>query len=115
MDNNLVVLIVGWGLSMLTIVGGVIVRDRYVLKLISDGDKGNEILVRQSTDMLHSRINDISRDYVRRDDLNGHLTRIEKSVESAVADFKTGTGDLTKRFDTLIAAVLASGNGHDSK
>lgn len=62
--------LVGWGLTVLSIVGGVILRDRQVMQSISDGD-----------DKLHSRVDKVKDEYVRRDDLASHIARIEKSVD----------------------------------
>jgi uncharacterized membrane protein YhiD involved in acid resistance len=62
--------LIGWGLTVLAIVGGIILRDRQVMSTIQDGD-----------DKLHHRINDTRDQYVRRDDLAQHIQRIEKTVD----------------------------------
>jgi uncharacterized protein with von Willebrand factor type A (vWA) domain len=39
-------------------------------------------------DKLHERINDVRKEYVRRDDLDGHLQRIDRKLEDISADQK---------------------------
>lgn len=62
--------LIGWGLTVLAIVGGVILRDRQVMGTIKDGD-----------DKLHDRLSKVKDEYVRRDDLASHIQRIEKTVD----------------------------------
>lgn len=62
--------IIGWGLTVVALVGGIVLRDRQVLTMIKDGD-----------DKLHERVGRVKDEYVRRDDLDQHIRRIEKSVE----------------------------------
>lgn len=87
------------------IVGGLIARDRYVLRLITQGD-----------DKLHERINRTRDEYVRRDDLDHHVLRLDASVQSLSKDFKEVTKALTddiktiqkeqnSRFDALLIAL----------
>jgi hypothetical protein len=66
-DIQMLIGIVAAGVA---IIGGIIVRDRYVAKSIRDGDAE-----------LHSRINKVKDDYVRRDDLDKHLERIEHKLD----------------------------------
>lgn len=68
MDPTLIA-IIGAGVAIITAVGTVIVRDRQIQALIREGD-----------DVLHARINDTRDHYVRRDDLDGHIRRIEQTV-----------------------------------
>ena len=62
---------------LLAIAGGMVVRDRFVTKSIRDGD-----------DQLHKRINEVKDVYVRRDDLNQHITRLERAVEDVKGELR---------------------------
>jgi hypothetical protein len=74
-----------------------IVRDRYIQDKIVSGDNA----VRDSIDKLHTRINDIKDDYVRRDDLSNHLNRIDESIK--------GLRDEQRENNKIILTAIASG------
>lgn len=91
MENNIPEIIIGWIMSVIALVGGVVMRDRAVLTKITDGDTStrkevSEVvreLSRQHDEhvaALYERINKTRDEFVRRDDLDGHLSRIEKNI-----------------------------------
>lgn len=86
-------LFIALSVGMVTIIGGIIVRDRQVMKAIQDGDE-----------KLHKRINTVEHSYVRKEDLNGHLRSIETLV-TGVRDEQRATNT---RIDNLLT-ILAGG------
>jgi len=82
--------LIGALIALISLIGGIIVRDRQVMKTIADGD-----------DKLHQRINRVSDTYVRRDDLNGHITHIEQSVNQMREEQR----ETNRRIDALLAAM----------
>jgi hypothetical protein len=72
-------------------IGGFIVRDRQVAKTIADGDAE-----------LHQRVNKVRDEYVRRDDLTGHITRIETML-IAMRDEQRRTNE---RIDSLLVKLV---------
>lgn len=82
--------VLAWLASVAALVGGAIVRDRQVMKAITDGDKE-----------LHARVNDVRDEYVRRDDLDGHLVRLERSMQAIVE----GQKETNKRIDELLVSL----------
>ncbi len=70
--------------------GGVAVRERQLMTIIKEGEE-----------KLNARIDRVQQDFVRRDDLNGHITRLERSVQS-VQDNQLETH---RRIDALLAAL----------
>lgn len=82
--------LIGWGLTVLAIVGGIILRDRQVMSTIQDGD-----------DKLHHRVNETRDQYVRRDDLASHIQRIEKTVDEMRVEMREQR-HANERLDTTL-------------
>jgi hypothetical protein len=82
--------IAGVIISLITMIGGLIARDRQVHTRIEQGDADNM-----------KKIEEIKRDYVRRDDLKDHLQAIEKSISQSRDEQR----DLTRRIDNFIATM----------
>lgn len=102
MESNLVILIVGWGLSILTLVGGAIARDRYISASIATGDKAVRDEMDKKIDVVHERVNKTRDEFVRRDDLDGHLARIEKSIAGMHEEQKI----TNKRIDEFMTEMV---------
>ncbi len=77
-------------MTLVTMIGGIITRDRQLLAKIEDGD--NKAMAKLDT---------IQRDYVRRDDLKEHLQSIEKMIALSRDEQKA----MTQRFDNLINSI----------
>lgn len=88
-------LVIGWGLSVVGIVGGIIARDRALMRQINDGDAA-----------LHERVNRTRDEFVRRDDLDKHLARIDANIAGMYAEQK----ETNKRIDAFMAAVSRTGH-----
>nr|WP_321980129.1 hypothetical protein [uncultured Cohaesibacter sp.] len=86
--------LVGVAFGIVAMVGGFIVRDRQTAKQIKDGD-----------DRLHDRINRVRDDYVRRDDLHNHITRLDDSIKEMRQEMKEETTKTNDRLDRLLAEI----------
>lgn len=93
--------IVGVIVGIVTMIGGLVTRDRQVMHRIDDGDRDIREELHALGDKVKASQDSIKRDYVRRDDLKEHLQTIEKMLEQARADQK----DLTRRIDSFITTV----------
>ncbi len=90
MSIELTFTLIAIGLTVVGLIGGIIVRDRQVMKAISDGDN-----------VLHVRINKVQSEYVRRDDLNGHI----QSIENSVNQMREEQRETNRRIDQLLTAM----------
>jgi uncharacterized protein YlxW (UPF0749 family) len=82
--------LITWGLTLIGLVGAAILRDRQHAEAVRRGD-----------DVLHQRINKVRDEYVRRDDLNSHIERIERSIEG----MHTTQQETNRRIDMVLVAV----------
>lgn len=78
----------------MALIGGIVARDRQVAKTIRDGDAD-----------LHNRIDDVRDRYVRRDDLDGHLARLDATMKDLKADMKEHSATTNSRLDQLLVAL----------
>lgn len=85
--------ILGVAIATIGAIGGLIVRDRNLHEHIDDGD-----------DRLHARIDDLKDNYVRRDDLAAHVTRIERTVD----EVKTDVRDMRVTHEIVMSSVKAN-------
>ena len=74
---------------LLTLIGGIIVRDRQVSKRISDGNE-----------KLHDRIDEVkdtmNSDFARKDDVRESVRRVERSIETLGTEMRQNHKDLTQ-------------------
>ncbi len=94
MSIELTFALIGIGLTVIGVIGGIIVRDRQVMKAIADGDN-----------VLHARVTRVQEEYVRRDDLNGHISSIENSVNQMREEQR----ETNRRIDALLTAMSKNG------
>tara|TARA_Y100001973_G_scaffold106643_1_gene186059 strand:- start:7970 stop:8257 length:288 start_codon:yes stop_codon:yes gene_type:complete len=87
--------LIGIIIAAISLIGGIIVRDRQVMRAINEGDE-----------KLHQRINRVSDTYVRRDDLNGHI----QSIENTVNQMREEQRETNRRIDALLAAMTKANN-----
>lgn len=109
-----VTLTIGWGLSILALIGGAIARDRYISASISAGDKAVRDEMDKKIDVVHERVNKTRDEFVRRDDLDGHLARIEKSI-AGMHDEQKITNKRIDEFMTEMLKHATNGNANGSK
>jgi uncharacterized protein with von Willebrand factor type A (vWA) domain len=88
--------------ALVCCVGGVVARDRTILRLISEGDSKVQAATEKKMDVLHERVNKTRDEFVRRDDLDGHLSRIEKSIGIMHEEQR----DMNKRLNEFIAVTV---------
>lgn len=89
------------GIALAALVGGMIIRDRQVMKAIGDGDERERKHTDELTAELHKRINRMQENYARRDDLDKHMETIEGMVNS-IRDEQRETN---RRIDELLRAM----------
>lgn len=74
---------------LLTLIGGIIVRDRQVSKKISDGNE-----------KLHDRIDEVkdtmNSEFARKDDVRESVRRVERSIETLGTEMRQNHKDLTQ-------------------
>ena len=85
--------LIGTLMALVTMIGGFIVRDRQVMARIHEGDE-----------KIQKAVDDVRKEYVRRDDLKDHLQAIEKSLVQSRAEQR----ETARRIDTLITSIAKS-------
>ena len=61
--------------------------------------------IKKGDNVLHERVNDVRDQYVRRSDLDGHMTRIDGSMRDMRADMKEQHRDTQQRLDSVLTAL----------
>lgn len=101
--------LLGFAGILITLIGAVWARDRALTNMIHTNHEENTKAIKAGDDVLHERINrtrdEMNNGYVRRADLDGHLQRIEKNLESLKADMKDERRETNTRLDVLLAAI----------
>lgn len=101
--------IIGFVGLIVVIVGAVIARDRAITNTIHTNHEAALKESNDGDDKLHSRINDVretmTNGYVRRDDLDGHLQRIEKGVTELRTEMREERRDTNTRLDAVLSAI----------
>ena len=81
---------IGALIGVIGLIGGLIARDRQVHKTIAEGDE-----------KLSNRITRVQEQYVRRDDLNGHIQTIENSVNQMREEQR----ETNRRIDAVLTTL----------
>ena len=95
--------IVSTGFGLVTLIGGVVARDRYILNLISKNHEGSIKAVQEATSEIYERINRVKDEYVRRVDLDGHIVRLDHSVNILAEEMRSSTTATNQRLDAILA------------
>lgn len=82
--------LVGAAMTLITVIGGIVVRDREVMRKIDEGDA-----------RLSERITKVQTEYARKEDLTDHVLRVEQSVESMRNELR----ETNRRIDSLILVL----------
>ena len=85
--------LIGILMALVTMIGGFIARDRQVMARINDGDE-----------KIQRAVDDVRKEYVRRDDLKDHLQSIEKSLVQSRDEQR----EMARRIDALITSIAKS-------
>lgn len=82
--------IIGVVVAVVVAIGGIIVRDRQMIKLIHDGDA-----------VLHARVTRVQEEYVRRDDLYNHV----RSIETLINQMREEQRATNARIDAVLTSI----------
>ena len=82
--------VIGFAIAAVSMIGGIIIRDRQVIRMINEGDE-----------KLHQRVNKVEHDYVRRDDLNGHI----QTIENTVNQMREEQRETNRRIDSVLTVL----------
>lgn len=75
-------------------IGGVITRDRQMVKQLRD-----------SEDKMHARINDVKDKYVKKADMDAGMDRISADVSRLREEIRDERQETNRRLDTIINSV----------
>jgi len=113
---------VDWGVLVamgglaITVVGAVIARDRQLTNMVHRKAEETAAASTAGDDALHQRINrtrdEMHEHFVKRADLDGHLSRIEQRVSELRQDMKEERRETNQRLDAVLAAVRDRGNSN---
>lgn len=101
-------MLVGIGGLLLPIVLAAMARDRSLMSMIGGLKSDMQEQIKASTDPIHDRVSRVRDEYVRRDDLEGHLRRIDKSFDDVRADIRRGQEETNKRLEQIAQAIKSS-------
>jgi uncharacterized membrane protein len=95
--------------AMLLSVGGLLTpivlaarsRDAALLTMITNAKEDMARQVKAGVDPLHERINRVRDEYVRRDDLEGHLVRLDNRFDKMEDNIRRGQESVERKFDEL--------------
>jgi uncharacterized protein YlxW (UPF0749 family) len=104
------VAISGGVIGLLTVVGGIIVRDRALIAMFTAMVQTARDEAEKEAKTLHERINRVRDEYTRRSDLDQHVTSMQSSIQNLAAEVRTHTSQTNQRLDALVA-VLIKTNG----
>jgi len=94
MSAELIIAIAGAVFTFVIMIGGIIVRDRFVMKNIREGD-----------DKLHERINGAHERFVRRDELSQQLNHFSEEIKGV----RTEVHSTNNRLDQLLVVMTNQG------
>lgn len=97
-DIWLIGMILTAGAFVISLVGGVIARDRQMSRQIREGDE-----------KLHERINRVRDDMVHKSDQDRHLTRIDANIHDMREEQRELRRETTSRLDVLIKQINSGG------
>lgn len=85
--------LIGFFVGLVGLIGSFITRDRQMAKQIREGDE-----------RLHGRINRVKDEYVRKDDLDQTVRRLETGMKEMRDEIRHNNSETTKRLDKLLEA-----------
>lgn len=95
----------GIGAFLTPIVLAAFARDRSLLSMIAAVKDDASQQIKASVDQVHERINRVRDEFVRRDDLDGHLQRMEKRFDEVWTDMRRNNDAVAKRLDEIMARL----------
>lgn len=71
-------------------------RDRSLMTMMTSVQTAVADQIKSATDPIHERVNRIRDEFVRRDDLDGHLARWDKRFDEMRADMQRNNDEMKK-------------------
>jgi len=98
-------LLLGVGGFLTPIVLAAMARDRAHTQAITGAKEDMAREIKSGIDPLHERVNRVRDEYVRRDDLDGHLVRLDKRFDEMNAHILRSHSYVEKRLDEITAML----------
>jgi len=95
--------IISTGLGLVTLIGGIIARDRYTLGLIAKSHEGSIKAIQDSSEKTNEQMAKIKDEYVRRIDLDGHIMRLDGSIKALSSEMRSSATQTNQRLDAILA------------
>lgn len=106
--------LIGTAIALFALVGGVIARDRYVLRLIATEVAAVKKDCKEDTNTLHERLNRVRDEYVRRTDMDNHIVRLDQSVQQLASELRLSSTATNQRLDALMAHLVKSSGSNNN-
>lgn len=94
---------------LVTFFSGLVVQTlgviKYMITRIDRGDEANRKQRSQQVSELHEKIAAVRKEYVRRDDFNPALNRLEKSMDHMHDEIRAHSKDVNGRIDNVLTAI----------
>ena len=95
----------GIGGIMTPVVLAAMARDRSLISMFTTMETGLEQRIKAETAPLHERVNRVRDEYVRRDDLEAHLSRMEKQFDEVRAELRRTSETNEKRLAEILTLL----------
>lgn len=95
-------------IGLITLIGGIIARDRYILNVISKNNEGAMKAIKESADTINTRVDRVKDEYVRRVDLDGHISRLDGSLRHLTDEMRSSSNTTSQRLDMILAHFVNS-------
>ena len=77
-------------------------RDRQLLSIMNKNKEEAVSAARAEHNNLHDRINRIRDEFVRRDDFDAHMTRLDKRLDDFRDEMREASASTNRRLDSII-------------
>lgn len=104
-------LAIGGGvIGLLTVVGGVIARDRSLVAMFTAMVEVARDEADKEAKALHERINRVRDEYSKRTDLDAHVQQMNTAINSLANEVRAHTTQTNSRLDSLVAVLVKRAN-----
>lgn len=83
-------------------------RDATLVTMIGQNREAASEQIKDATDPIHDRINRVRDEYVRRDDLDGHLRRIDKQMDELKTEVRIGNQIQSAKITSMHTDVMGA-------
>lgn len=87
---------------LMAVIGWLVKEMRALAANLTAEAAGLRTAITVGDNALHERVNKVRDEYVRRDDLDGHLQRIDGNVNELRREIADGQREMTKRLDAIV-------------